>query len=848
MSISDHIFNSPLFGYAELSIENTSGSSKIRLIVSSINKKLETLSRVPQKKVIGKPISNILPDLDSDETWHALINEIKGQGKSKTFVRYFHSLNAELEFQVWSDDPNTVEFFVTTTKKKQSTVSKEIRSEDLNFVFDSLPQSIFVIEVTEENDFKIIDFNQTQLEFLNMNREDVQDRYFHELFPPEITERVVNRYQQCLQTDKQITYEETVALPGLDERTYLTTLTPVYSTDDQIHIIVGNSVDISVRKEAEKALMREQKFNEALLDTATDGIIACDEEGKLVLFNQTAKKWHGKKMKPITVKEAVEPYDLYQFDGITPLEPKDIPLQRAYEGERFFNEEIAIKADGQQTRYVSTAGSPVHDRSGNKLGAVVIMRDITESLEQREALEKSEQRFKTLAYNTPGVIYLCENDETYSMNYINDQVEELTGYSSKEFLNDEVSFVELFHPDDEDRIYSMVNEALEEERSFQLSYRIRHKMGHFKWVLETGKGLYNRKGQLSQIEGYLTDITEQKKAEEIAHQANQQLSFHLENSPLAVIISDENFKVKEWSKSAEDLFGWTEEEVLNINQDKWNFTHKDDRAEVKEKIKELISGEKPRNLSVNRNFTKDGKVLHCEWYNSVMFDSDGNIVSIFSLVHDISDRIEKEYEIEKSLKEKNILLAEIHHRVKNNLAVVSAMMQLQAFETDNKNLQNKLFDSVVRIKSIASVHEILYQSNSFSELNFTDTVKMLVENISSTLQTNIPVTFDYNTESINIDINKAVPAALVINEVVTNAFKHAFSERAHGNIRFNIVDLGGSIEIKITDNGKGIESENLVKSQSLGMQLIREISSQINGNYTYKKVKDGTEFRLVFES
>jgi len=847
MPISDRIFNSPLVGYAKLNIIREDGSPNYHNEITYINKKLETLTGNLQTEAIGKPITSLFPELDSDEAWNTIIQELFHQGSSKSYRKYFGTLKCELEFQIWSDENDTLELFVIDINKTESPLSKDVTLEDYNYVFDNLPQSIFVIEVTENNKFKIVDFNQTQLDFLNMNRKDVQGKFFHELFPPAITERVENKYNQCLSTGKQITYEETVDLPGLEERTYLTTLTPVFGSSGQIHTIVGNSVDISTRKETEKALIREQKFNEALLDTATDGIIACDENGKLVLFNQTAKKWHGKKLKQITVKEAVEPYNLFRFDGVTPLKPEEIPLQRAYEGERIYNEEIAIKAEGQPIRYVSTAASPVHDKAGNKLGAVVIMRDITETLEQREALEKSEQRFKTLAYNTPGVIYLCENDEKYSMNFINDQVEELTGYTSDAFLNDYVSFVDLYHPDDEAKIYSIVNEALAEKKPFQISYRVKHKLGDWKWVLETGKGIYNRKGDLTQIEGYLTDITQQKKAEEIVHKANQQLSFHLDNSPLAVIISDENFNIKEWSKSAEKLFGWTEKEVLEKDPDQWKFTHKEDQKRVNEKINELVKGEMPRNLSINRNFTKDGKVLHCEWYNSVMFDSIGEIISIFSLVHDISDRIEKEHEIERSLKEKNILLAEIHHRVKNNLAVVSAMMQLQAFETENENLQNKLFDSVVRIKSIASVHEILYQSSSFSELDFAQTIKRLVDNISSTLQTNVPVEISYDIEPTNIDINKAVPAALIINEVVTNAYKHAFTERKSGEISFIIQNQNGSIEIQITDNGKGIEPSDLVESQSLGMRLIREISTQINGNYKYEKTKDGTLFRLIFE-
>lgn len=849
MAITDQIYNSPIIGYAELNVGNVAKQSGVRLTVTRLNKRLEEISNKSSSEIINKPLSHLFPDLKTDAHWSDLINDVLSNGNTNTYKNYFSTLNKVLNIQLWSDNAKKIELLITDTDLETAPPQKRKDSqiEDLNFVFDNLPQSIFVIEVTDQKEFKIIDFNRTQLDYLNMERNKVQGKFFHEIFPDDVTEKVKRQYNRCLQKRTQITYEENVEMPGLNERTYLTTLTPVVGPDGRVLTIVGNSVDITVRKEAEKALIREQKFNEALLETATDGIIACDENGKLVLFNQAAKRWHGKEMKPISVKDAVEPYDLYHFDGKTPLEPHEIPLQRAYEGETINNEEIAIKATGQPIRYLSTAGSPVLDKQGNKIGAVVIMRDITETLAQREALKKSEQRFKTLAYNTPGVIYLCENDDTYSMNFINDQVEALTGYPAKAFINKKVSFIELYHPEDEEKIYTIVENAISQKESFQLSYRLRHRSGKWKWVLETGIGIYNDEGELIQIEGYLTDITQQREAEELAHIANQQLSFHLQNSPLAVIVSDENFKVKEWSKSAEELFGWTEEEVLQMNNEEWKFTHEDDQALVNKKIRELILGDKPRNLCVNRNFTKDGRILHCEWYNSVMFDSRGKIISIFSLVHDISDRIEKEKELEDSLKEKNILLAEIHHRVKNNLAVVSGMMQLQAFETDNETLQDKLFDSVVRIKSIASVHEILYQSNSFSDLNFSDTVEKLVENISSTLQTTVPVEIIYDTDPINLDINKAIPAALVINEVVTNAYKHAFTNNKQGKISFTIRDTNGAVEIVIKDNGKGIEDAEPENNQSLGMQLIREISSQIYGKFTYRKVENGTEFRLSFE-
>lgn len=751
--------------------------------------------------------------------------------------------------------------------------------------------------------------------------------------------------------------------------------------DPDVQGILGNYHDITKQKEAREALVREQEFNDALLKAATDGIVACDENGDLVLFNEMAKKWHGVDLKKIPIEEAGQFYDLYNIDGENPLKPNEIPLMRAFKGESFQDIGMSIVPQRQPPRFISSSGGPVIDEDGNQLGAVVIMRDVTERFEteqklleneerltatlrsigdgvitcdkngavvsvnqvaekltgwksheatghdvnevfnivhsktrqktvnpvdealekgiivslashtiliakdgtefqiadscapikgknneilgcvlvfrdvtqeykQREDLRESEKRFRTLAYNVPGVIYLCNNDASYSINFINDQVKKLTGYHSSKFLDGEVSFTELFHPDDKEWIKDEVDKALAEQKAFQLNYRIRHKDGNYRWVLEHGTGIFDDDGNLLHLEGYLTDITEKKEAEELVHKASQQLEFHINNSPLAVIISDEHFLPTQWSESAEELFGWTEDEILGMEPEEWQFTYEEDKDKVQQKINELLEGEKSSNLSRNRNYTKGGKVLNCEWYNSAMFDQDGNIISIFSLVHDVSDRIEKEQQLEESLAEKETLLSEIHHRVKNNLAVVSGMMQLQAYDTRNEELQAKLFDSVIRIRTMASVHELLYQSNSFSRLDFSDTIVKLVENISQTLQTSTHINLDIQCDHIKLNINKAIPASLIVNEVVTNIYKHAFEGIPKGDIEFRVKQDNDNVLIKIKDNGIGFdENEDEMKDQSgsLGLHLIKELTNQIDGEYEYSKAEPGTEFTLRFE-
>ncbi|WP_069131547.1 PAS domain S-box protein [Rhodohalobacter halophilus] len=979
MNISDDIFKSSPFGFAyhKLVMENGKPAD---YIFEEVNQTFEELTGLSGSQIIGKHATDVLPGIRNGDTdWVELYADVALKGEEIVVEQYSSPLDRWYQVQAWSDKKGYfATLFTDITEKKCAELRQKAVDAEYKEIFSKVSRSIFVIDVTADGRYVVKDFNERQLTYLNMSREEVQGKYIEEAFPQDVAKSIISHYNECIEKGEEISYEEDVTMAGRGRRYYFTTITPLReNSGGRIHRLVGSSVEITKRKEAEIALMREQEFNKALLESAADGVVACDENGNLVLFNKRARDWHGVDLMKIPVAEASHYYDLFHLDGKTPLKPDEIPLARAFNGEILVNAGMSIVPKGENPRFISASGSPIYDKEGNKLGAVILMRDVTARLKaeeqlreneerlaatlrsigdgviscdrngkvlsinnvaesltgwsseeaegkpidevfqifnaqtrevadnpvmrsleegvivglenhtilksrsgeefqiadrcapiksaegeiigcvlvfrdvtreyyQKRALEESEERFRNLAFNVPGVIYLCKNDENYSMIFVNHQIKELTGYTREEFEDGKIHLIDIFHPDDREMIKETVDRALQNRESYQIEYRMRHRDGESRWVMENGVGIFDEKGDLQHLEGYISDITDKKLAEELTHKASQQLEFHVENSPLAVVVSDKNFNVLQWSKSAEQLFGWSEEEVLSMSRSEWNFTFEEDIPNVKAKMNELIHGDKPRNLSVNRNYTKEGDLLHCEWYNSAMLDKDGNLVSVFSLVHNVTDQVQKEQKIKESLLEKETLLAEIHHRVKNNLAVVSGLMQLQALEAESESLQAKLFDSVNRIKTMASVHELLYQSDSYSRLNFSDTIRKLVENISATFQASKEIDVEVETDNIELNINMAIPASLIVNEVVTNVFKHAFPDQTDGRFSVILQDLGQKISIIINDDGVGIAEDDNNPGSSLGMHLIRELASQIKGEYTFRNTDPGTEFRITF--
>ncbi|PCH67349.1 MAG: hypothetical protein COC01_06055 [Bacteroidetes bacterium] len=204
-------------------------------------------------------------------------------------------------------------------------------------------------------------------------------------------------------------------------------------------------------------------------------------------------------------------------------------------------------------------------------------------------------------------------------------------------------------------------------------------------------------------------------------------------------------------------------------------------------------------------------------------------------------------ELDFSLNEKEILLQEVHHRVKNNMQIISSLLNLQSRQIKDKDALRMYNDSQARIRSMALVHEQLYQSNDFSKLEFDKYLHTLSNNLMSsyTLSANIDLNIDVT--EVNLDLDRAVPTGLIVNELMTNSFKYAFHEKEFGEININMsLSNDEKITLVYSDNGIGIPTEiDWQKTDSLGLTLVRTLTRQLNGTIELDTSKD-TQFTLVF--
>jgi PAS domain S-box-containing protein len=231
-----------------------------------------------------------------------------------------------------------------------------------------------------------------------------------------------------------------------------------------------------------------------------------------------------------------------------------------------------------------------------------------------------------------------------------------------------------------------------------------------------------------------------------------------------------------------------------------------------------------------------------------IFNKNGELIRIDGVSIDITEIKLCKEKVEKIIEEKDILLKELHHRVKNNMQVISSMLNLQSNLISDENLKSIFSESQQRIKSMASVHDLLFQSPDFNTINFKSYLKKLVNDIINSLK--VPgqeIKLFLKTNEIKISLDKAIPLGLLINELVTNSIKHGFKNRNNGTIYVQLHSRHNSQhELLYKDDGNGFKIESKIKEDSIGMMLIENLTDQLDGQLYRKSSSERTCYKLLF--
>ena len=422
---------------------------------------------------------------------------------------------------------------------------------------------------------------------------------------------------------------------------------------------------------------------------------------------------------------------------------------------------------------------------------------------------------------------------------------EMLGYAANELAVTYATFENLVHPDDRESVRKQIHQHLEQRIPYRVEFRMRKKDGEYIWILARGQALWNEQGQAVRMAGSHTDISERKQLEKDLRESNLLLKKVFASMNEAIIIVETGTRrILDCNITTEKMFGYPRDQIIGATT---ACLHVSEEMFLRFGSEMLQSYEGKgifeTTFPVRR---KDGTVFVSEHSVTPIHDDQGVIVGYVCVMRDISERKKAENLLLSALREKEVLLKEIHHRVKNNLQIVYSLLALQANGIADHDVRSLFDESRNRIGSMALIHEKLYRSNDLSHVDFSHYLQELTQNIAGTyLRPEIKVIVA--AEPIFLDINSGIPCGLIVNELVSNSFKYAFPAGKTGQITVKMTCTEeGRYLLSVADDGIGFpENIDFCKTTSLGLQLVTVLAGQLQGEISLSTAA-GTRFSISF--
>jgi len=585
------------------------------------------------------------------------------------------------------------------------------------------------------------------------------------------------------------------------------------------------SSDINNRKKKEIELKKSQQKFKRLIDFTSDWEYWIDPAGKLQYVSPSCERISG-----YAPEEFIE--DQLLFHKI--IHPEDQEHIKSFD--KMVGMELRIiKKQGQEI-WISHECELIYTEDGEYLGQRGSIKDITKRKTIENNLRESENKFRELIENAADPLLV--HDFNGNFVDVNRQSCESLGYSREELLQMNVTDIEMnFTLESAQREWATIKPGA----PFTLYGCQKRKNGtvfpveiRFAIIVINGKNLYM---------ALCRDITEIKKAHKKLRESEEKYRHVVETASEGIILIDNQATIIEHNRKFLELLG-SSESVIGKNLIEFSASLNINKKENLKVFNEVING-KPINKSEWRYIDRKGMEKFVKAYYSA-FKRHDKTIGIAVVVEDITELKLREISLNNSLKEKESLLREIHHRVNNNMQIISSLLNLQKMYVKEPETVDVIVDSQSRIKSMSMIHEKLYLSEDLSHINFKDYVEKLISDIYyiySIQQGRIQ--YMMNFERIELNMETAIPLGLILNELVSNSLKYAFPDE-NGSIRIELKSDENGYVLLVSDDGIGLsEDVDFEKTDSLGFQLVNNLVNQINGKIVLDR-SHGTEFKINF--
>jgi len=455
------------------------------------------------------------------------------------------------------------------------------------------------------------------------------------------------------------------------------------------------------------------------------------------------------------------------------------------------------------------------------------------------------QKYTRLIING-SIDMICASDRKGFITEFNEAAQKTFGYTLAEVIGKHVGML-YDNPKQRDKI---TDDELYKKGAHAGEVVNKRKNGEIFIAYLSASVLKNEEGEVIGAMGVSRDISDLKKAEETLRVQSAKFNAIIESSSHVIWTVDKNICLTTFNENyaKQQMARYNLKATIGLSMIKGDAVSTEEYNNFWIKKYEKAFAGEPQYFET-QFFDKEGIESWREIYLNPIKDEDGSVREVSGIGHDITEKKISEERIRQSLQEKEVLLKEVHHRVKNNLQVISSILNLQSSYVKDEGTLNILKESQNRIKSMAFIHESLYQTKDFSSINFTEYVINLSQNLIhsySNFDHEVKLNLDIQNVFLNLDL--AIPCGLIINEIVSNALKYAFTDNSEGGeITIKMHIKGDDLVLKIGDNGKGLPKNiDYRNTESLGLQLVVTLTDQLSGTIELNLDK-GTNYTIIFK-
>ena len=603
------------------------------------------------------------------------------------------------------------------------------------------------------------------------------------------------------------------------------------------------AIETALHRSAMESRLRESEERyRTIIETIEDGYYETDLTGSFTFVNDAFCDIHGytrdeligsNYRKYLNRENAEKAYQIFNR------------VYREKKPKKALSWEI-LRKDGSK-RFIEYSISLITDSREEIAGFRGIIRDITEQKRTEHALLESEATARALINAPTDTVILI--DRMGTIHDANETVIRRLGGKADKFIGT--------------NIYNMFSTEVaklrrrQAEKVFDSGKPVRfEEEREGVWFDTVVYPIFDEFEKVSKVAIIAREITEHKQAEKDLRESEEKYRLLADNVTDVIWMMDMDFNFTYISPSVERLSGYTAEELKNLSLK--DIQNPEELEKTRMYIRRDLASDQAGELNrfsyrilEHQLYRKDGSPIWVEDKTTFLRDEEGKPTGILGITRDITMRKEAENKINASLREKDTLLKEIHHRVKNNLQIISSMLRLQESKIKDDELIKIFMDSRYRIRSMALIHERLYKSENLASIDFAEYINLIVTELHQTYTYDPErIILEIDVEKVLLDIDQAIPCGLIVNELVSNAIKYAFphESKKKGKIRITFQRRGeGVVRLSIEDDGIGIPDDlDIDKTESLGLQMVNLLTErQLKGKLALNR-KRGTQFTITF--